>query len=333
MSWPGWEALDALWARLHPGCEPVWERSAIGPEVSPEGCKQVVAYPIRDAWHIGGYGLTELFAKVSDIPHQDGFGYELTVMVPRNDEADPPPWAMHLVRALTNYVNRTGQSLQENAWMSVPDGVGGKGSNLAGLVFTRDPLTPALVKGPFGSFLFRRMVGVTAEELAFRQQHGTRALLDKLAEADRQLFTRLGRASIVPAGPEREAIVVPASQHANSVDAPILRLGRTLSGDSELEIGRETSEPLAAALEAGLPQGEVVLASEYVRARFTVGASASWARGDVLSIVVPLDVAKEIATSLRAARAPFRSDALPGLSIRVHQGNQCPAALAMSVCA
>ena len=118
------------------------------------------AYAEADHWHLVTYGLTELFAKESDEPEISGFGYELTMRVPRTGEDGPPDWPFELLAkfagaARTGHDFAVGHRLQAN-----------------------------------GSFEFYELVGITPDELAEMQaSSSTAAVVDRLAASNPLLIT------------------------------------------------------------------------------------------------------------------------------------------------
>jgi hypothetical protein len=191
---PGWSAIDDEWFRLYAGREPIIFRGPVEPAESPDPCKQVAAWQADAYWHLVGYGLTELFEKVSPLSTQDGWGYEITLRIPRSrDEAGPPIWAVQLVESLTRYVETTKRSLEEGDWLEFEEGFVPE-TNLIAAVFARDPAFPEAIEGPFGRFFFRQAIGMNAAEVRVRQEIGTKALLDVFTKRDPLLCTRPGRA-------------------------------------------------------------------------------------------------------------------------------------------
>jgi suppressor of fused len=190
---PGWSAIDAEWSRLYTAREPIVFRGPEDPRVSTDPCKQVVGWDAETYWHLVGYGLTELFEKVSPLPAKDGWGYEITLRIPRaGDDTGPPIWAVQLVESLTRYVETTERSLEEGDWLQFEEGFVPE-TNLVAAVFARDPAFPEPIEGPFGRFFFRQAIGMNAAEVRVRQEIGTKAFLDVLARRDPLLCTRPGR--------------------------------------------------------------------------------------------------------------------------------------------
>jgi hypothetical protein len=51
-------------------------------------------------WHLVTFGLSELYAKESDEPAVSGWGFELTMRVPRQRGDQAPLWALGLLQGI-----------------------------------------------------------------------------------------------------------------------------------------------------------------------------------------------------------------------------------------
>src|SRR3712207_6048111 len=89
---PGWEAIEAVFARLYPGQAPRHWGTVMAQRVQfggPEALDGVSAYAADEPaphWHWVTFGLTELYSKVGDDPDWSGWGFELTMRVPRGPD-------------------------------------------------------------------------------------------------------------------------------------------------------------------------------------------------------------------------------------------------------
>src|SRR5690606_31757047 len=105
---PGWAALDRALATVYPGQTPHQFTSQRPYDL--EGTAPLPAVSgfethAPDGWHLVSYGLTELFEKSSPDPERSGYGFELTLRLPRAEgETAPPAWAVRLMQALGHYV-------------------------------------------------------------------------------------------------------------------------------------------------------------------------------------------------------------------------------------
>ncbi|MCH9681179.1 MAG: suppressor of fused domain protein, partial [Deltaproteobacteria bacterium] len=105
---PGWAALDRALGMLYPGQQPHQFTSQRAYDLEGRSpLPAVAAYEATgpDHWHLVSYGLTELFEKSSPDAERSGFGFELTLRLPRMaDEDRPPMWTVQLLQALGHYV-------------------------------------------------------------------------------------------------------------------------------------------------------------------------------------------------------------------------------------
>lgn len=178
---PGWAAIDRALGMLYPGQVP--HQFTSGRAYDLEGQAPLPAVAVYEAprgsggpahWHFVSYGLTELFEKTSPDAEHSGFGFELTLRLPKRDGEDmPPAWAVRLVQALGHYVLSghagldTGHVIDLGAPLAPPQpGPDGQPRVCAieGLVLVPDPRLPPL-DTPFGRMLFLQLFGVTRDEL------------------------------------------------------------------------------------------------------------------------------------------------------------------------
>ena len=186
---PGWASIEAAFSEVYPGVEP--RHYSPGPPVSLGGILDgISAYETPQGWHLVTFGLTELFAKDSDDDKVSGWGYELTLRTPRDGE--PQGWALELVQAVAQVSQQRGVRFGEGHRLDVGGSIGGDGSALRALAFTRDrAVQPGVF--PFGQYMFLQMVGVTTAELQDMKANSTAAVLCRLADRDDALRTDPGR--------------------------------------------------------------------------------------------------------------------------------------------
>jgi hypothetical protein len=206
---PGWAFIDAHLAKLYPGQLPhqYASQTAFEPQsLSPlpaiavyEAPRARVAGQWRPAhWHYVGYGLSELFEKLSDDPEISGFGFELTLRVPKRDHEDlPPTWGVRFLQALGRYVllSRDGFDSGHRADLGgplVPD----LPTQLSAIACVPDP-TLGKVHGPFGSLLFLQVIGLHADELAEIVDMDRERVVMMLSELDPDGLTDLTRESFL----------------------------------------------------------------------------------------------------------------------------------------
>lgn len=174
---PGWAALDRALGRVYPGQTPHQFASQRAYDL--EGQAPLPAISVYEGqapahWHLVSYGLTELFEKSSPDPEHSGFGFELTLRLPRGeDEAAPPGWAIQLLQALGHYVLSghgpldSGHVIDLGGPLAPPQREGEgppRPSALEGVVCVPDPQL-GKIETPFGSVLFLQLFGLTRDEL------------------------------------------------------------------------------------------------------------------------------------------------------------------------
>jgi hypothetical protein len=152
------------------------------------------AHRITGGWLLMTLGLTELFGKVSDDPDVSGWGFELTMRVPRGDsEQRPPGWALNLLGQLSSYVFSAGKPFAAGHRLSPGGPITGTADTLlTAVAFAPDPDLTA-IRTPHGSVEFLTVFGITAEELARMQQSSTADVLADLRSDNPSLLTDPGR--------------------------------------------------------------------------------------------------------------------------------------------
>jgi hypothetical protein len=182
---PGWSSIEAAFSEAYPGVEP--RHYAPEAAVSLGGIVDgVSAYETSTGWHLVTFGLTELFTKEADDAQVSGWGYELTLRTPMADE--PQRWALELLLAVAKATQRRGVLFGEGHRLDIGSGIGGDGSRLQAVAFTRDRAAQPR-RFPFGRYVLLQMVGVTLSELEDMKASSTEAVLRRLAEADDALRT------------------------------------------------------------------------------------------------------------------------------------------------
>lgn len=219
---PGWDAIDH-WVGSH-------FRSEHGDQV-PHQFTSHTAYDVDSAsplpaitvwgttsppgWLYVTYGLSELFDKSSPDQTMSGFGFELSLRIPKppgqNGGSKPPVWPLRLLQSLGRHVLSTrtgfdsGHALDLGASL-VPGGSDGpEDSVLTGLICVPDPLL-GKIETVHGSLLFLRLFGVSAEELAILSELELGSLVACIAELSPLGVTDARRGSFTD-DPERGKIL------------------------------------------------------------------------------------------------------------------------------
>jgi hypothetical protein len=194
---PGWAAIDAALTRLYPGQVPhqFTSQRAYEPD-APSPLPAISVYEGRrpDHWHYVTYGLSELFEKTSRDLKNSGFGFELTMRVPRAGET-PPTWPLRALQGLGRYVLGTGRGLDTGHCADLGASIApGVDSALTCIACVPDPLL-GKISTPFGGLLFLQVVGVTPDELAAMQRLDHEGVVHLLAELDFHGLTDPARGS------------------------------------------------------------------------------------------------------------------------------------------
>jgi len=189
---PGWDAIDAAMTAVHGDAQPV--HKALAPGVAFGSPLQgVSAYAAPDHWHFVTYGLTELFAKESDVAEISGFGYELTMRAPGVGE--PPAWPFELLAGVATAA-RAGHDFAVGHRLQLGGPItGAAGCVMQAVAFVSDPSLPVWTTSPNGSFEFYELVGITPSELAEMQATSTADVVGRMAEGNPLLITDPARAS------------------------------------------------------------------------------------------------------------------------------------------
>ena len=195
---PGWAAIDRAFARLYPGQVP--HQFASPNPYDLDGTTPLPAVSVWEGgnpahWHHVSHGLSELFEKSSNNPDISGFGFELTLRLPRGDEDVPPAWGVRLIQALGHYV-LSGHGLLDTGHVvdlggSIrPDGH----SPLTGVMLVPDP-DLGKIETPHGSLLFLQLVGLMPNELEVVKDWELPRKVGLVNEIDRLAITDPNRVS------------------------------------------------------------------------------------------------------------------------------------------
>jgi hypothetical protein len=185
----GWEAITAAVALRYPGAEDFHVAYPPGVHFGSalQGCSALAG---ADHWFYVSYGLTELWTKQSDDPTTRGYGFELTIRVPRTPEQDAPPqWPYGLVVHLAEYVRGGPQPLWigDRVRLGGPV-IGGPDSALTTVTVTPD-VEVLPIDTPNGRVELWQLVGLTDAEVAAAQESSTADVLAAMARSNPLLIT------------------------------------------------------------------------------------------------------------------------------------------------
>lgn len=187
---PGWNAITAVFDRLHAGQEPrhVGYPPGLAFGAGLQGCS---AYRADGHWHYVTYGLTELWAKEEGSrPEVSGWGYELTLrLAAAGDAAEAPGWPFGLLEAIARHTRQQAHPFAVGDRLDMGGPItSDQPTRLEVLAFVVDP-EAGTIDTPNGAVEFRQVVGVTRDELAEMQATSTAAVLDRLAVGNPRLAT------------------------------------------------------------------------------------------------------------------------------------------------
>lgn len=196
---PGWAAIDDALGRLYPRQVPHQFASQRAYELDGESPLPAIAVyeAVRpEHWHYVTYGLSELFEKTSRDAAVSGFGFELTMRVPRAaGETEPPSWPLRALQGLGRYVLGTRSGFDTGHCADLGGSIApGVESALTCLACVPDPLLRRIVT-PFGALLFLQVVGLTRDELEAMQRLDHEGVVHLLAELDFHGLTDPSRGS------------------------------------------------------------------------------------------------------------------------------------------
>jgi hypothetical protein len=198
---PGWDALIAAVSPLFPGQRP---HHVAGSELPTGGLTGVDVLRDEDTWLFLTLGFSSLFEKnPGEDPAWSGWGFELTLRVPQQRDAEPPAWAPTLLGHLHEYVEDSGNTLVAGQRMQLHGITTDTGDSLPDAVaFAPDPRLLS-ADTPHGRVEFVTVVGITTDELIRMKSTSTEAVLARLATVSPLLVTDPARAATPAAAPRR----------------------------------------------------------------------------------------------------------------------------------
>ncbi len=186
---PGWDAIEqAVTENVNSDGEPLHWSTGVLP--GQDGVYGVSGYRVPNAWFLVTFGLSELYDKESENTEVSGWGFELTMRVPRSSgEGQPPAWALTLLAQLGAYVFSSASPFGEGHRLD-PGGpiTGTADTRLSAVAFTEDRQVTS-IHTPNGSLRFLQVVGITDDELAEMQETSTAKVLTRLARMSPGLVT------------------------------------------------------------------------------------------------------------------------------------------------
>jgi hypothetical protein len=316
---PGWAAIDARLLALPALAGPFrFELAEPSAETPLDG---VAVLPREGHWHYVTYGLTELYEKVSPHADESGYGLELTLRVPRaRGEGRPPEWPVRLLRSVAAYVLRTGERLESGHHVDVggplTDAVR---TELCALLVCDDPEL-AEVRGPFGRFAFRQLVGLCDDELDLLVDWDPAGLRGLLAEEDPLLVTNPGRGSLLADDARRARVRARVTREGSAMDWIYSPLAVEFDGHAaRLSLAPETVAPLCRLLRGRLGHGRpLTVEGGEGTLELRPGAAPRWSReGDALVVSLPSEEALHWRAELAEQPGGVAREFLQDLRVRI----------------
>ena len=117
---PGWDAIDAAFAKLYPEAEPVRFESELHDRAALGGEEYLDGFAVYDTGkgyqHVVTYGLSELYPSMAAFGSEySKWGYELTLKV-RESYAETGTWALDLLAQLAAHFRTVADRLTKDGW-------------------------------------------------------------------------------------------------------------------------------------------------------------------------------------------------------------------------
>ena len=330
VSTPGWDAIDAALKPIYGDRQPLHYGTIIkfmmGGKDPLDGISVYKNLAPRPHWHFVTYGMTELYAKESENEEINGFGYEFTFRLACDPaEEQPPFWPMNLMqnlaRASYNGGSIFGQwhTLDANGPIALETD-----TKLTAILFVRDPQLPPVESSPHGRFEFLQIVGITADELATKNEWDSEKLIALLARDNPLLVTDLSRKSLRD-DPETARLIDEGIERDGSsceelfLDSLDWKKGM-LASKPTLTIGAGNTEAIARLIRGRTGHGRNFALHGPNRSVVIVPAEQSSVEieeGELLVIRLARAATTELISKLQPKRGPLAIDALPGLAIMI----------------
>ena len=194
----GWDAIDAACQRLYGDQTPRHVGYAPGRAFGSvlQGCS---AYRADGHWHYVTYGLSNIFDE--DEGDNDGFsgwGYELTWRVRDGGaEEEAPGWPFTALQRLAKWASDERILLGDGRFFTSSTPItgfphtDGPDTPMTAILIATDPQLGEIAT-PNGRVRFLQFVGADAVTIAFAQQDGAAAVLERLRHEDPLMVTVVG---------------------------------------------------------------------------------------------------------------------------------------------
>jgi len=211
---PGWAAIDEALAKLYGDQKPSHFAPEVPPSLGGDYPFEGVSIYRSDAggphWHAVTYGLTELHKKESDNKKDSGWGFELTVRIPRVEGENAITVVNQILEPIGQYVWRTGNWFEHGHRIPMSFQSKMPGATLGALAFCLDPELGS-IDTVHGQVRFLQAVGITEDELerirdASKGNGSTECLLGVLKDQSPMLIMEFERESVLANAPSRNQL-------------------------------------------------------------------------------------------------------------------------------
>jgi hypothetical protein len=326
---PGLDALDWALESIHgEGDHQCFSTLVPYSMGGPDPLPRIAYFPVDETpphWHLVTAGFTELGEKESPNPSVSGFGFELTLRLPRPPgEASPPVWAANLLQNLARYVFKTGNVFAAGHHMDANGPIcHGAETELTAVLFAPDPQLTA-IDTPNGRADFLQVVGITKGELRACLRWRGSGVAEALRESDPWLITDLERrcatadadfARVVAEGARRDG----SSTGVIAVETLDWSRGEGDAGGLRIRLDARTVQSLRDQLPGRIPHGRpLTLFSAKRRLHLMAKSDWGWTDGeDTLTLHVSADAVAAVEERLLPRRGEYEIAELSGAVIEV----------------
>lgn len=326
---PGWDAIDRALAEVYGDREPdrhygTVVRWSLGGEDPLDGLS---AYKVTDSgpphWHIVSYGMTELYEKESEDPHESGWGFEFSMRVACDAADDEPPvWALSFLQNIGRYVFRSGNVFAPGHYMNINGPIAlDEDTEIRAIAFAKAPRLPAEVASPHGKLEFLHVFGITLDELEAMKSWSSEHVQELMQRRDPLLITDLRRQSTLQ-DPEIAAAVEDGRRREGSSQGGsfVSRLEWTeREGGLDVVLGALAIRDLARLLEGRTRFARPFhLSGREQQLWVHAGEAFGWTVDDDGDLAVHLSpAAVDALVALPVKRGEYTWDSLPGLRLTI----------------
>lgn len=329
---PGWDAIDLELGKIYGDQEPKHYGTMVPYALGgPDPLDGISAYKSETPvphWHFVTYGFSELYEKESENAEHSGYGFELTFrLVRKEDEEEPPAWALNLLQNMGRYVFGSGNVFRSGDYLDANGPIClGADTLLTALAFTYDPELPA-IETPNGHVEFIQMVGITADELEAMQAWNTLGVLEAGLVQIPGYITDLSRDSLLEVPAIAEAVERGIEQEGSNTGFLFVdqlgwepgKKGLFKKQPDRVQLGAKQAGIIGKLLRGRiLKQRSLTLVSQEIRVIFEQRESAGFHMEDQeVSIRLNREAATELSQRLLPLESEFGLASLPGLSFQI----------------